>query len=110
MTKLPPNQSNQPSFGRKARKPYASRKWPQNRRLRCDDCGAQFYEKTQATQFDLHCLNMGAKTSHGGQYGLHHGFSTANPRPGVPRRQSFRRVSDAVADLKKWLAEYDEDH
>lgn len=58
------------------RKPYYFKNRPQNRMNVCQDCGAGFRERTDATKEDRHCFVAGGSgTSHGGSRGLHHGFT-----------------------------------
>lgn len=56
-------------------------KGPQNLMHVCTDCGAGFRNISDAAKLDRHCFNAGgAGTSHGGKYGLHHGFRTKNSK------------------------------
>ena len=89
------------------RKPYV-RKGPQNVRMRCQDCGAQFHELTQQTKMDLHCWNMSNKlpgnsktARHGGD--LHHSWRKAVGYSEDP--YAVRTVSDATDELNRWMKE-----
>lgn len=81
------------------KKPWRTNKHPQNKRVRCTDCSAQFHETTQETKMEMHCLVMGARTSHGGSWGLHHGWRNATGDPFSTNM--FRVISDSVDDLRK---------
>lgn len=68
------------------------------------DCSAQFHEATQGTKMEMHCLVMGAYTSHGGQHYLHHGFQWGSSQAGT---NVYRIVSDAVDSIKRWEQDND---
>lgn len=77
---------------------------PQNSRLRCNDCSAQFHEATQATKMDVHCRKMGAGTAHGHpQYGTHHGWVVVTPRQNYDN--TYRIISDSITAMNEWNKE-----